>query len=119
MCAPIPAGKAPHPNLPNLDNFTQGYSTTQAVTVTLGTVTPDAGAGQFIRVPATLIADQTDGTCQTFVGCYILHISNPDIQAAPPFQPLAIQSADVKQVANDADTQTLMNQMCAATVNYQ
>ncbi len=102
------------PNLPSLDQFTQGYSTTQAVTVTLGTVTPDAGAGQIhYRVPATLIADQTDGTRQTFVGCYILHISNPDIQAAPPFQPLAIQSADVKPVANDADTQTLMNQMCA------
>jgi hypothetical protein len=100
-------------NLPSLDNFTQGYSATQSITATFGTVTPDAGAGQIhYTVPTTLVAQQTDGTSQTFVGCYVLHISNPDIQAAPPFQPLAIQSATVKQVANDADTPTLMNQLC-------
>jgi hypothetical protein len=101
------------PNLPSLNDFTQGYSTTQSITATFGTVTPDAGAGQIhYTVPTTLVAQQTDGTSQTFVGCYVLHISNPDIQAAPPFQPLAIQSATVKQVANDADTPMLMNQMC-------
>jgi hypothetical protein len=100
-------------NLPSLDQFTQGYSTTQAVTLTFGTVTPDAGAGQIrYMVPTTLVAQQTDGTRQTFVGCYRLHISNPDIQTDPPFKPLAIESADVKQVSNDADTGALMNQMC-------
>lgn len=100
-------------NLPTLEQFTQGYSVTNAVTITFGTVTSDAGAGQFrYLVPTTLVAQQTDGTRQTFVGCYTLHISNPDMQAVPPFQPLAIESANVKQVANDADTTPLMNQMC-------
>lgn len=101
------------PDLPTLDQFTRGYSATQAVTVTFGMVTPDAGAGQIrYMVPTTLVAQQTDGTPQTFVGCYTLHLSNPDFQAVPPFQPLAIESANVKRVANDADTATLMNQMC-------
>lgn len=101
------------PNLPSLDQFTQGYSTTQAVTLTFGTVTPDAGAGQIrYMVPTTLVAQQTDGTRQIFVGCYRLHISNPDIQTDPPFKPLAVESANVKQVSNDADTGALMNQMC-------
>ena len=101
------------PNLPGLDQFTQGYSTTQVVTPTFGLVTSDAGAGQFrYIVPVALRASLTDGSQQTFVGCYVLHISNPDIQAVPPFRPLAIESANVKQVANDADTGPLMTQMC-------
>ena len=101
------------PGLPTLDAFTQGYSTTQVVTPTFGLVTPDAGAGQFrYSVPVALKADLADGSQQTFIGCYVLHISNPDIQAVPPFQPLAIESASVKQVANDADTGPVMNQAC-------
>ena len=101
-------------NLPGLDQFEQGYSSTQAVTLTAGLVTPDAGAGQFYyTVPVTLKASLSDGTPQTFVGCYVLHISNPDIQAAPPFQPLGIESANVQQVANGANTAQLMNQACS------
>ncbi len=101
------------PNLPSLDQFTQGYSTTQVVTPTFGLVTPDAGAGQFhYMVPVTLKTALSDGSQQTFVGCYFLHLSSPDAQATLPFQPLAIESANVKQVANDADTGALMNQMC-------
>ena len=100
-------------NLPSLDQFEQGYSTTQAVTLTTGPVTPDAGAGQIrYTLPVTLKASLSDGTQQTFVGCYVLHISNPDIQAAPPFQPLGIESANVRQVANEADTASSINQMC-------
>ncbi len=101
------------PGLPSLDDFVQGYSTTQVVTPTFGLVTPDAGAGQFrYIVPIALKTDLSDGSQQTFVGCYVLHISNPDIQTQPPFEPLAIESANVKQVPNDADAGSLMNQMC-------
>jgi hypothetical protein len=100
-------------NLPGLDQFEQGYNNTQEVTLTTGLVTSDAGAGQiYDTVPVALKAGLSDGTQQTFVGCYVLHISNPDIQTAPPFQPLGIESANVRQVANDADTAALMNQLC-------
>ena len=101
-------------NLPSLDQFEQGYSTTQRVTLTTGPVMPDAGAGQFhYTVPVSLKAGLNDGTQQTFVGCYVLHISDPDIQAVPPFQPLGIESANVRQVANAADTTALMSQLCS------
>ncbi len=101
------------PDLPGLDQFTQGYSATQLVTPTFGLVTPDAGAGQIrYMVPTTLKTANSDGSQQTFVGCYFLNIGNPDLQTQPPFQPLAIKSANVKQVANDVDTGSLMNQMC-------
>jgi hypothetical protein len=100
-------------NLPDLAQFEQGYGNTQAVTLTTGPVTSDAGAGQFhYQVPVTLKSQLKDGTIQTFVGCYQLHLSNPDMQTVPPFQPMAIESANVKQVANDADTSPLMNQIC-------
>ncbi len=95
------------------DQFAAGYANTNSVQIRLGTVTPDAGAGQvYYTVPVTLIAQTTNNQTQTYVGCYTLHISNPSIQDNPPFQSLAVRSANVKQVANNADTNSLMQQAC-------
>lgn len=92
--------------------FQQGYANTQSVQWSYGPVTSDAGAGQFYySVPVTLQA-QTTGGPQTFVGCYILHLANPGIQAAPPYQPLSIHSGNLSQVANNANTAALMQQAC-------
>lgn len=103
----------PAAQLPAFPQFQQGYAKTASVTLTTGTVTANAGAGQrYYMVPVALVSTQTDGSKQTFVGCYTLHISVPQIQAAPPFQPLAIQSASVKQVANGSDTSSLLSQAC-------
>jgi hypothetical protein len=55
---------------------------------------------------------QTAGGPQTFVGCYILHLANPGIQAAPPYQPLSIHSGSLAQVAASANTAALMQQAC-------
>ncbi len=93
--------------------FAAGFSNTKSTQITLGTITGDAGAGQlYYSVPATLIAQTISGTTQTFVGCYILHLSQPGIQGTPPFQPLSIDSATVQQVANNANTASLMAQAC-------
>jgi hypothetical protein len=98
--------------LPAFNSFQQGYANTQAVQWTYGLVSSDAGAGQFYySVPVTIRA-QTTGGLQTFVGCYVLHLANPGIQANPPYLPLAIRSANVTQVLNSADTNTLMAQAC-------
>jgi hypothetical protein len=99
-------------SLPSFNSFQQGYANTQSVQWSFGAVSSDAGAGQFYySVPVTLRA-QTTGGLQTFVGCYVLHLSNPGIQSAPPYQPLGIHSASVTQVGNNADTNTLMAQAC-------
>ena len=101
-------------DLPDLASFTEGYSQTESVQLTTGALTSDAGAGQIrYRVPVTLIVNLNDGTAQTFVGCYQLHLANPDIQAEPPFQPLGIEAANVQQVANTGDTTTLLAQACS------
>ncbi len=101
--------------LPTYPQYQAGYSTTQSVQVTLGTITGDAGAGQlYYSVPTKLVAQITGGATQTFIGCYILHLSQPAIQGAPPFQGLSIDSAKVNQVANNADTAGLLAQACQA-----
>jgi len=94
--------------------FKQGYADTASVQLMTGAVSGDAGAGQrYYAVPVVLIARTTAGETQTFAGCYRLHLASPQIQAEPPFRPLAIMSATVSQAANNADTAALLNQSCA------
>jgi len=100
------AGLAPYPQ------FEAGYSNTQSIQITLGTITGDAGAGQlYYSVPTTLIAQTTGGT-QTFVGCYVVHLGQPANFGAPPLEPMGIDQAQVQKVANNADTASLMAQAC-------
>ena len=100
-------------DLPSFDDFQQGYADTVSVDVTMGDVGGGVGAGQlFFSVPVTLLATRSDASTQTFVGCYILHLARPQIQAVPPFHPMGIQRASVFEVADDADTATLMQQAC-------
>ncbi len=99
--------------LPAFPQFKQGYQSTKSVKLTTGKVTYGAGAGQrYESVPVTIVATATGGSTQTFVGCYTTHLAVPVIQDQPPFQPMAIQSAKVNQVDNNADTATLMAKAC-------
>jgi hypothetical protein len=100
-------------SLPSLEQFTAGYSDTLEVKLTVGQVIEDAGAGQFhYRVPVTLVASTTTGQTQTFVGCYVLHISNPGIQGTMPFQPIGIITANVLQVNSAANAAKLIASAC-------
>ncbi len=105
-----------NPNAGTFDQYQKGYQNTAAVQVTLGTISSGAGAGQrYYSVPVVLKAQTTSGQTQTFAGCYVLHMSTPDIQTAPPFQPMGIQSAEVKQADNSADANTLLAGACQPT----
>lgn len=105
----------PADTLGTFDKFQQGYENTDSVEVSIGQVGGDAGAGQiYYSIPVVLKAQTTGGGTQTFAGCYQFHLGSPSIQAVPPFQPLAIQSADIQQVANDVDTAQLLNQNCSS-----
>ncbi len=100
-------------DLPSFNEFEQGYMDTASVTLETGEVASDSGAGQtYYSVPVTLTSTQTDGTTQTYVGCYVLHLSSPSAQATPPFRGLSIQKADAQPVAADADTAALMADAC-------
>lgn len=102
----------PGAKVASFDDFQNGYVNTVFVALQTGAVQSDAGAGQFhYSIPVTLKARANDGSNQTFVGCYFLHLANPELQS-PPFNPLAITSATVKKVANNADTTLLMKSAC-------
>jgi hypothetical protein len=68
------------------DSYAAGFSDTGSVTATFGTVTSDAGAGQFYyQVPVGMIVTTTTNNTQTFVGCYTLHLQprHPGHSALP------------------------------------
>jgi hypothetical protein len=99
--------------LPPYPQFVEGYSTTLSVQLTTGPVVSDPGAGQlYYYVPAAMVATQTDGATRTSVGCYTLHLGQPSFQAVPPFQPLGITAAAIKEVDNSADLETLLGAAC-------
>jgi hypothetical protein len=101
------------PSMADFNKFQEGYADTASVALQVGQVSTDAGAGQIhYGVPVVLTAQTTQGQMQTFSGCYLLHIANPGLQTEPPFIPLSVDSANVQQVANDADGQTLLAQNC-------
>ena len=97
------------------DDFASGYADTTSVDATLGQGGSGVGAGQlYFTVPVTLVASMADGSVQTYVGCYTLHLGRPQLQAVPPFHPLAIQRASIEAVDNDAATGDLIAQACPA-----
>jgi hypothetical protein len=101
------------PGLPPFAQFEAGYQDTASVQVMLGVVGGDAGAGQlYYTVPAVLLAKTTGGQSQIFAVCYTLHLSRPEIQAVPPFQPLGITRAAAKQAPNSPNTDDLLSHAC-------
>ncbi len=98
---------------PPFDRFEQGFANTASVELTIGTVTGDAGAGQFYNsVPVVLVSHLTNGQTQTFAGCYVTHLGSPSAQGAPPFQPLGFRSADVRQVPDNSAPAPLLANAC-------
>jgi hypothetical protein len=95
------------------ESFRDGYADTTSVTLSMGTIQSGAAAGnRFWQVPVTLLARTRAGELQTFVGCYTLHLASPDLQAQPPFESLAIRSAEVQQVDNSINTAEAMANAC-------
>jgi hypothetical protein len=95
----------PSTSLAPYDQFVQGYADTTSVALSTGTVSEDAGAGNiYASVPVVLQATHTNGSHQTFYGCYIVHRVNIE-----PDQPWGIRSATIQIDSSGADVQTLLN----------
>ena len=94
-------------------NYEAGYTDTDVITVTFGTVLSDAGAGNLnYKVPLAMRVLSTAATTQTFVGCYSLHLSQPGVQGVYPFQPMGLTGGKFKTVANNVDTHPLLATDC-------
>jgi predicted small secreted protein len=104
----------PSTTLPSYDVFAKGFDTTSAATVELGTVGGSPGAGQlYWSVPAVVLSTTTTPS-QSFVGCYTVHLARPEIQTAPPFKPMAIQSAQLQPAASAAAARSAMPTACGS-----
>ncbi len=102
----------PSATLPTYDVFAKGFDTTTAAQVELGTVGGSPGAGQlYWSVPAVVLSTTTTGS-QSFVGCYTVHLGRPEIQTAPPFKPMAIQTGQLQSVANAAAARSALPTAC-------
>eukprot|EP00903_Cladosiphon_okamuranus_P001510 g1508.t1 len=79
-------------------DWVKGYADTGSVQVKFGDTAPDPGAGQiYWSLPVAISASKTDGSDATYTGCYKIHLTNPGMQTAPPFQPMGIVSAVLRQ----------------------
>ncbi|MEI2616088.1 MAG: hypothetical protein V9F06_00440 [Thermomicrobiales bacterium] len=100
-------------NVPPFDQFSKGYADTDHVDLTTGTFGVGAAAGSlYYDVPVILHVDQTDGSQQIFVGCYLLHLVRPEMQILPPYHPMAITKGDLQQAQTDADATAIFNKGC-------
>ncbi len=98
---------------PAYPQFAAGYSNTAQVKLTTGKIRGEGAAGSvFTTVPVTLSVTNTNGSKDTFVGCYTLRQVNPKIFSEPPFHPIHIESAKIRKIANDENAASLMEQSC-------
>lgn len=75
-------------------SWAEGYADTKSVSVQMGDAPEDPGAGQVIwQVPVAVSALDTSGNVQVFAGCYEIHLTEPEMQTDPPFQPISINKA--------------------------
>jgi hypothetical protein len=93
--------------------FAANYADWDSILAQFGTVTGDAGAGQYYyTLPVAIKVHLTGGALKTFVGCYTLHLSSPGIQGVPPFRPLSIKEEKLSLVDNSADVTPLLATAC-------
>jgi hypothetical protein len=99
----------PTRSLPPYNQWAAGYKDTASVALTTGPYRIDVGAGNaYAAVPVVLVATQTNGSTQTFSGCYTTHRINIE-----PDDPWAIESAAIQQDTSGASPQTLLNNAAA------
>lgn len=99
----------PTQSLPPYNQWVDGYKNTASVSLATGPYRIDIGAGNaYAAVPVVVVATQTDGSKQTFSGCYNTHRINIE-----PDDPWGIASASIQKDISGASTQTLLNNAVA------
>ncbi len=96
------------------DAFVQGYQDTASVLLIVRPPTMiDVGAGNaYARIPTVLVARHTDGSTQTFAGCYTTHKINLQPPDVPQPDVWHITQATIAPVASGASIPALLAQGC-------
>jgi hypothetical protein len=104
----------PDPTLaPPYKQFLQGYGDTALVTVAVGKVFMDAGAGnRYATFPVVLTARHTNGSTQLFSGCYTMHRVAEGISDDPNDELWSISAAKLAVAPAGSSVDQLLAQSC-------
>ena len=95
------------------DPYAAGYSETDEITATFGSVQSEGAAGSlYYKVPLAMKVSTITNNMQTFIGCYTLRLGQPAVQATPPFQPMGIVAGEFSQVTNGSNVVPLLATAC-------
>lgn len=102
------------PNGASLTQFARGFADTAHDELTLRPPARIEGAAgsRYARVPTVVIATHTDGSKQTFFGCYVARWPVPENFSPPRDLGWRIYSASVKVAPAGADKRALLNAAC-------
>lgn len=93
--------------------FAAGYANTASVTLAVGEVVEDAGAGNlFASFPVVITAKQTNGNTQVFSGCYFMHRVNTGISEDPNDELWSINAAKIIVAPANRTVDQLLAQEC-------
>ncbi|MGI8587575.1 MAG: hypothetical protein ACR2M0_07815 [Chloroflexia bacterium] len=107
------APNPPSSTAPPYPQFVAGYSGTVTVSLALGPVSTDAGAGNvYASLAAVIEATHTTGNPTRFAGCYFLHHVSPGISQNPQDAIWHIVSATLAPAPAGASLDTLLAQKC-------
>ncbi len=87
--------------------FKAGYLDTMNVSGSIPPPEKLAATGNWYwRVPVSMKAETKSGVQQAFVGCYVIHQSDPALYVSPPFKPMGIQKAHFEALSISTDAAT-------------
>jgi hypothetical protein len=93
--------------------FAQGFATTASVALTMGKPTVGAAAGSiYSDIQTVLTARQTDGSLQSYYGCYTLRRNSEGISPDPNAVLWRIYKGVLQVAPANADPATLLAQGC-------
>lgn len=94
---------------PDYTTFVRGYVDTTYVAITVGPPTTQAGAGNvYANTPVALQATMQDGSTRTFVGCYVLHHTNPGADPRPDASLWKLTGANINVAQTGATPASLL-----------
>ena len=106
ICGPTITGQLPPTRLGDFTTFANGYKDTASVDLVFGQITGDTSMSQtYYTVPVILKTTTNTGAHNNYAACYLVHVANPAVFSARPFNPMGIDrgSADASDInANDA-----------------
>ena len=96
----------------DFDTYVAGFENTVRVELALGEPSEEGAAGStFWRLPAAIRSYLTDGSAETFAGCYTLRLAQSQIQS-PPFRPIHIIAGELEPVGGGGAPEDAVPDSC-------